>query len=69
MLSRAPTPTRTRTRTRTQTRTQVVTKDVWDMLLTFLNDVSQEDMADYDDEGAWPVLIDDYVEWFRAQAS
>ena len=48
---------------------KVVTKDVWDMLLTFLNDVSQEDMADYDDEGAWPVLIDDYAEWFRAQAS
>ena len=48
---------------------KVVTKDVWDMLLTFLNDVSQGDMADYDDEGAWPVLIDDYVEWFRAQAS
>jgi len=46
---------------------KVVTKDVWDMLLTFLLDV-KEDMADYDDEGAWPVLIDDYVEWFRAQA-
>ncbi len=48
---------------------KVVTKDVWEMLLTFLNDVSQKDMADYDDEGAWPVLIDDYVEWCRAQAS
>ena len=44
---------------------KVVTKDVWDMLLTFLTSVDQADFADYDDEGAWPVLIDDYVEWFR----
>lgn len=47
---------------------KVVTKDVWDMLLTFLQQVNQDDFGDYDDEGAWPVLIDDYVDWFREKA-
>jgi len=43
---------------------KAVTKDVWDMLLTFATSV-EDDMSDYDDDGAWPVLIDDFVEWFR----
>ena len=30
-----------------------VTKDVWDMLLTFASDISS-DLSDYDDDGAWP---------------
>jgi len=41
---------------------RAVTKDVWDMLLTFHTDVA-EDMHNYDEDGAWPVLIDEFVEW------
>ena len=40
---------------------RAVTKDVWDMLLTFATDV-ETDLSNYDDDGAWPVLIDDFVE-------
>jgi len=43
---------------------RAVTKDVWDMLLTFANDV-EPDLSNYDDDGAWPVLIDDFVEYVR----
>lgn len=43
---------------------KAVTKDVWDMLLTFSTDVD-EDTSNYDEDGAWPVIIDDYVEWIR----
>lgn len=48
---------------------KVVTKDVWDMLLTFFVSVNQDTLADFDDDGAWPVLIDDYVEWVREKSS
>lgn len=43
-----------------------VTKDVWEMLGTFATDVA-DDMSDYDEDGAWPVLIDDFVEWYKAK--
>jgi len=43
---------------------KAVTKDVWDMLFTFAIDVDA-DLSNYDEDGAWPVLIDDFVEWLR----
>lgn len=45
---------------------KAITSDAWNMLLTFATDVS-DDMSDYDEDGAWPVVIDDFVEWYRAK--
>ena len=39
-----------------------VSKDTWEMLLDFLEIYEKEGLAGYDPSGAWPVLIDEFVE-------
>jgi len=44
----------------------VVTEDSWQQVLEFSRTV-REDLSNYDPNGAWPVLIDDFVEWVSTQ--
>jgi|TARA_B100000524_G_scaffold51963_1_gene24424 DCN1-like protein 1/2 len=52
----------------TERSVKAVTKDVWDMLLAFSTTID-DDMSNFDEDGAWPVLLDEFVEWFREKQS
>ena len=41
-----------------------VSKDTLTQLLNFMKTINA-DLGNYDEEGAWPCLIDDFVEWAR----
>jgi len=41
-----------------------VSADEWSMVLNFCNEIVP-DCSNFQDDGAWPLLLDDYVEWYR----
>jgi len=41
-----------------------IPRDTWALLLEFSTQV-RADLSDYDEDGAWPVLLDDFVAWAR----
>jgi len=43
-----------------------VSHDEWMMALQFCREILP-DCSNFQDDGAWPVLLDDYVEWRRAK--
>jgi len=45
-----------------------VNKDLWSMMLEFCRDTRQ-DLSDFEADGAWPTVIDDFVRWKNAQSA
>ncbi|KAK7294000.1 hypothetical protein RJT34_16883 [Clitoria ternatea] len=46
---------------------KVINMDQWMGFFRFCNEISFPTLNDYDPELAWPLILDNFVEWFRAK--
>lgn len=51
-----------------QSKYKVINKDQWSNILEFSRTISQN-LDNYDVDGAWPVMLDEFVEWMRQNSS
>lgn len=51
-----------------QSKYKAINKDQWCNILEFSRTISI-DLSNYDIDGAWPVMLDEFVEWLRLQRS
>jgi hypothetical protein len=51
---------------REQSNNPRLTLDQWEGFLRFSEEI-HEDMSNYDDEDAWPTMMDDFVEWRQSR--
>uniref|UniRef100_A0A4W4HNQ8 DCN1-like protein n=1 Tax=Electrophorus electricus TaxID=8005 RepID=A0A4W4HNQ8_ELEEL len=49
-----------------QSKYKVMNKDQWYNVLEFSRTV-HPDLSNYDEDGAWPVMLDEFVEWYKAR--
>lgn len=48
--------------------TRSVNKDMWNMVLEFaVKSMDDESLSFWSEDGAWPSVIDDFVEWCKAK--
>nr|GMC71341.1 DCN1-like protein 4 [Ipomoea batatas] len=47
---------------------KVITMDQWLGFYRFLGEISFPDFSNYDEELAWPLILDDFVDWMREKA-
>lgn len=49
-----------------QSKYKVINKDQWCNILEFSRSI-KPDLSNYDEDGAWPVLLDEFVEWLKSR--
>lgn len=50
-----------------QTDYKVINKDQWTGFYRFCNETSFPDFSNYDADAAWPLILDNFVDWMKAK--